>query len=197
MLRVNHGSTSSMGVKEVSITSLESWLSKIRSIRTWNAIIRVAERVLWHRPAAPRPQFPMPLSKIQSEIQKKTWGKDILVEFFKGCWCQILQLALRCDILLASSHKAVWHSRCNYKHLKFTGQVLLNVVQRALKNEQVLESNSKISSRELQRPCCSWDCQKPKRRLGLYLPMAAYRFAAMISPMGFIGSVAACPQSGK
>ena len=90
---------------------------------------------------------------------------------------------------------AMWHfggiqpqsrltsSRCNYKHLKFTGQVLLNVVQRALTNEQVLESNSKISSRELQRPCCSWDCQKPKRRLGLYLPMAAYHFAAMISPM--------------
>lgn len=46
---------------------------------------------------------------------------------------------------------AMWHfagiqsqsrltsSRCKYKHLKFTGQVLLNVVQRALTNEQVLE----------------------------------------------------------
>lgn len=196
-----------MRVKEVSITSLESWLSKIRSIRTWNAIIRVAERVLWHRPAAPRPQFPMPLSKIQSEIQKKNLRQRHPGWIFQG---MLMPNTAACPAMWhfagIQSQSRLTSSRCTYKHLKFTGQVLLNVVQRALKNEQVLEiakspaGNSKglaaVETARSQKDVSGFTSQ--------WLPIASQQWLAQwkvsnqrLPRLWFIGSVVACPQSGK
>lgn len=126
--------------------------------------------------------FPCLWAKFKAKFKKKLEAKTSWLNFSRDVDAKYCSLP--CDVTFC------WHpvtKPSDIKSLQVQAPQIYwsSAAQRCPKSPDKRASvrNGKISSRELQRPCCSWDCQKPKRRLGLYLPMAAYRFAAMISPM--------------